>query len=279
MYACLPLSVPNTARPPRVPMPSSSAQASSRALYAVSAARVRSIVSKIEGIEDEVITDMILRHLARCASDDDADRPGLHAMLSIITDRADALADEIAPHREPVSDARASEWPFKNITLREAAALEPAALGLEVRQCADSAKGRGIFATRRLRAGELVGVYFGVRLSFESYWLRYGARGGDDEAGEYVFLLPSWSRDEVRGERVHCIDAEDEATSSWARFFNHAINANIECRVDATGGVWFEVGAAPIEKGAELAFNYGPSFSRKPWYRHLLEESLVQVSI
>ena len=35
--------------------------------------------------------------------------------------------------------------------------------------------GHGVFATRTLHCGELVGVYLGERLTFNNWWLRHGA--------------------------------------------------------------------------------------------------------
>lgn len=136
------------------------------------------------------------------------------------------------------------------------------ACGVEIRLCADNAaKGRGAFAVRRLRAGDIVGVYHGEQLTQREYAIRHGKlapitpdeareqderrarilaldplvdqpQGGLENHGAYVLsLLPETSatvkkfidgEDDLNDEHVSCIDAEDPSRSSWCRFINHA---------------------------------------------------------
>ena len=60
------------------------------------------------------------------------------------------------------------------------------ARGVEIRPCEDvPEKGMGAFATRSIPSGELVGVYWGERLTMREHALRHGWRtGGDREADE-----------------------------------------------------------------------------------------------
>lgn len=55
----------------------------------------------------------------------------------------------------------------------------PLACGVEIRECAeDPSKGMGAFATRRICAGSVVGVYWGERLTMREHALRHGWRTG-----------------------------------------------------------------------------------------------------
>jgi len=56
-----------------------------------------------------------------------------------------------------------------------------AARGVEVRPCVDEpAKGKGVFARRRLVRGELVGLYWGEKLTRREYLARHGETRGVD---------------------------------------------------------------------------------------------------
>mmetsp|Transcript_37896 Transcript_37896/g.75990 ORF Transcript_37896/g.75990 Transcript_37896/m.75990 type:complete len:84 (-) Transcript_37896:224-475(-) len=65
----------------------------------------------------------------------------------------------------------------------------------------------------------------------------------------------------VRGEPVHCIDAEDPKVSSWCRYLNHARGraCNADQQVDAQGHVWF-VANQEILPGVEVCFDYGDEY-------------------
>ena len=288
-------------------------------LFEVSKARVRDVVTRLEGCADEIIVDMIMRHLARCESDEDADAPGLERLLSVIigSERASGLSRALLP---PPDEQRASDmrsrlpdfWPFTetvgSLPMDRASPIEPsgpfglAARGVEVRRCVDrQAKGLGAFAMRFLSHGELVGLYRGERLTFSQFWLRHAAMrdgngglsgtqavsaatlrdrewaaeriqrlaalthgapiGGANNGAKYVFKLPPWAHDEVDGEPVYCVDAEDPNRSSWCRYLNHAPcespMCNCEARVDARGNIWFVVSApSGVVAGTELCFDY-----------------------
>jgi hypothetical protein len=306
-------------------------------LRSICEARVRGIVNRVEGFCDEVLVGMIMRHLERCPNEEDADAPGLLRMLSILVVREHAaqLTDAIVPphvaeddaRRRSRGDAMASrqpdEWPFletlgpipaRSVALDPAGPYGAAARGVEVRHCVDSpAKGLGVFATRELRAGELVGLYVGEKLTFSEFWARHGAVrradgslahtvppadeggcrvapcesaiaahdrsialerlarlgaltpgdgapcGGWNNQGTYVFRLPPYAQDRVRGKAVYCVDAEDPNQSSFCRYLNHDRGSacNVAARVDAHGAIWFAIVAARVAAGTELCFDYG----------------------
>ena len=181
-----------------------SSSADDQVMLAVCRARIRSKVVNVLNFDDQVIVDMILRHVVRCASHgdgEDADIPGLQELLSILVGREHAatLSNVLLAEPAPPEDARHvpfSTWPFDDtigpmpsdaasrLSALDANGLGPfgkagvlgqAARGVEVRRCADPSIGQGVFATRTLRRGELVGVYLGERLTFNSWWLRHGA--------------------------------------------------------------------------------------------------------
>ena len=123
------------------------------------------------------------------------------------------------------------------------------ACGVKIHQCDDPRKGRGVFATRRITTGEVVGVYWGELLSIDEYRARHvdssglvaaacertrrlgalrdGAPiGGAGNSGAYcVALVPHGLEDTIKrdGLAIPCyIDAEDPMRSSWPRYINHA---------------------------------------------------------
>lgn len=176
-------------------------------LLAVCEARIRDRVVTIIGYDDEVIIDMILRHVLRCAMDgegEDADIGGLTALLAILVgdERAatlsnDLLAEPALPPGAESTRVPFATWPFDDsigpLPVDDAArqsALSAdgplfgtGARGVEVRTV-DPSIGQGVFATRPLRHGELVGVYIGERLTFNSWWTRHGA--ARDAAGGLI---------------------------------------------------------------------------------------------
>lgn len=173
-----------------------------------------------------------------------------------------------------------------------------AACGAEVKQCTDAPqKGRGAFATRRILAGRVVGVYAGELLNQREHALRHAERGPlflpPDEAeqavldervqrltrlsdadgaptggvgnhGGYAFaLLPDVTSQQFPDRRAY-VDAEDPTRSAWPRFVNHASErthaCNAEPKTDALRClVWLEARRV-IEVGEEICFDYGPLF-------------------
>jgi len=85
-------------------------------------------------------------------------------------------------------------WPFDAsigpLPEDVATALNPdgpwgqAARGVEVRDCSDPARGMGVFARRRLLAGDLVGLYWGEKLTRREYISRHG--GERDSTGALI---------------------------------------------------------------------------------------------
>jgi hypothetical protein len=168
-----------------------------RLLLTVCEARIRAKVVEILQYDDSVVVDMIFRHVVRCATHgdgEDADISGLRDLLAILVgkDHAATLSDALlAEPAQPEQVRREpfSSWPFDDsvgplpsdaasrlIALEENGPLfGTTARGVEVRRCADPSMGHGVFATRTLHCGELVGVYLGERLTFNNWWLRHGA--------------------------------------------------------------------------------------------------------
>ena len=158
-----------------------------RALLAVCAARVRATVTRVEGFDDEIIVDLIMRHLQRC-SEDDGDPPALVQMLTILIgdERAQAIAHAILPQHDQVQCEPAvwdeDEFGPPPTMISIGGPFGTAARGVEVRSCEDLDKGLGVFATRVLPPGALVGVYCGERQTFHAFWSRHGAARTSDGA-------------------------------------------------------------------------------------------------
>lgn len=102
--------------------------------------------------------------------------------------------------------------------------------------------GRGVFAARRLRESELIGLYAGRRYAAEDI----GSREWDP-ALTYVFGLSDGS----------VIDASEGGNDT--RFINHACEPNcIAYEVETRSGLAIEIRTLrPVERGAELSLDYG----------------------
>ena len=141
-----------------------------------------------------------------------------------------------------------------------------AARGVEIRQCANVKKGMGAFATRKLIAGGVLGVYFGELLTMRQHVLRHGWRlyqvahkptkaeqqemceresrlaaltsgqpsGGANNGSAYCFsLFPEALKDALGSttlpRRIAYIDCEDPNRSTWCRYVNHAPAGDPAC--------------------------------------------------
>ena len=102
-------------------------------------------------------------------------------------DEEEELDEDVLAFLLPRMEKAADEWPAESgltppLTAEEV--LDPdgpwgvAARGVEIRLCADAEKGMGAFATRPIASGELVGVYWGERLTMREHALRHGWRTG-----------------------------------------------------------------------------------------------------
>jgi SET domain-containing protein len=101
--------------------------------------------------------------------------------------------------------------------------------------------GRGVFATRDIRKGEVIGEYVGERISHaEANW-RYRNRDPDDN---HTFLFTVSSRT--------VIDATREGNAT--RFINHRCDPN--CEPQIRRGRVFIVAIRAIRAGDELGFEY-----------------------
>lgn len=142
--------------------------------------------------------------------------------------------------------------------------------GVAIRMCKEPGKGEGVFASRPIPRGTIVGVYVGEMLSQRAYALRHkktrlafgsipvegsaehedaiakekerAARlgaltrgvpiGGASNGGSYVWeLLPSVVR--YPEDRMAYIDGEDPNRSSWCRYINNAPTGTSECNLHA----------------------------------------------
>lgn len=271
-------------------------------------ARTRACVVQLEGCEDEVVVGMVLRHLSRHMIRTQKERhlsvAELATLLAVLIKSTNAiiLANAIVPwpNDDSSTQQQPDAWPYEAtvgaLPADLAAPIDPigpfglAARGAVVRACVGQpAKGDGVFATRWLRKGELVGLYTGEHLTYREFWSRHGGGfDGDDDCdkgaaegssangavvtpfGKYTFRLPPYAMGRTaHGERVFCVDAQDPSLSSWTRYLNHAPGdshaCNVAPRVDVRGAIWFVVQAERIEPGSELCFDYGgPTASFAP---------------
>lgn len=132
--------------------------------------------------------------------------------------------------------------------LRSPAPESAAALGLKVR--AAEGMGRGLFATRALEEGVVIGQYTGDVLDVTDFVTRYP--DGGKERGDYVVRVsPEW-----------WIDAACEARSNHTRFINHADAPNVGAFGDELGDaprlVLFTL--KPVAAGEQLLLDYGPGY-------------------
>lgn len=102
--------------------------------------------------------------------------------------------------------------------------------------------GTGVFARRKIRAGECIIEYRGQRISWEEAQARHEARGGPLNHTFYFSLSDGRIIDGgVRG--------------NAARFINHACAPNCEAREHDDGRV-FLYALQDIARGQELLFDY-----------------------
>lgn len=148
-------------------------------------------------------------------------------------------------------------------------------------------KGLGVFSTVNLPAGTYLGEYTGEillndHIKDRRYVQEYYLRTLDDVAwcasrldrgqtmtGCYLYgisLPPTSSSTSLEKKRIY-IDAEDEYSSTWTRFINHAFppHANVcprsihESYTTGQPRVWF-VTNRHVHRGEELCFDYGDDY-------------------
>lgn len=131
-------------------------------------------------------------------------------------------------------------------------------------------KGFGAFALRRFEAGSIVGDYCGEAISQREINARY-EKTEPLKIDDHLWVISRQQRSIpttgdylYRVENDLFIDAEDPDVSSWARFINHASEANLQGKSLAksyTGEprVWF-VARRDIEPGDELTWDYGDDY-------------------
>lgn len=179
--------------------------------------------------------------------------------------------DEVTEFVNMKLQAQADAWPESAPAAprNDDEALDPNgpwglhACGVAIRRCEDDdAKGLGAFATRTIRAGSVVGVYWGEVLTQRAHTVRHGWRSGtalaDVTYAEQCALEERRARLAALGPRApmhgadngsaYCfsvlpddllaalgstmlpsrpayIDGEDPDLSSWCRFINHCSEA------------------------------------------------------
>lgn len=137
------------------------------------------------------------------------------------------------------------------------AELEPLSIGEDVQIGESKGRGMGVFATRDLLPGEILGRYKGRMLSEEQY---QEACAAGTTSGDYAFEL---------GDSGWLVDGEELAQSSWLRYVNHSVRrANCEagaCKAFGETYAIYLTTTQPISKGQECFFNYGDDY----WDREL----------
>ena len=110
--------------------------------------------------------------------------------------------------------------------------------------------GRGVFATRRIRAGRSLIAYEGQGLTGKEVEERYG----DEEAANDPHTLLF----HVEGDRY--VDAS--VGGNDARFINHSCDPN--CESDVVDGAVVIRAIRNIQPGAELTYDYSLEIEAKP---------------
>lgn len=166
--------------------------------------RIAACVVRVCGCDDRIIVGMITRQLAHSQSGsaletllnvvigasaaaqlsrEVLEESQQKAPATLLTGCSDGSADASRRVRARGLAPEFSEWPFEHIgplptvtaeALRQDGPWGCAARGVVVQQCNDRAKGMGVFADRSLSAGELVGLYWGERLTRSEYLARHG---------------------------------------------------------------------------------------------------------
>ena len=119
--------------------------------------------------------------------------------------------------------------------------------GIEVRASTIPGAGQGVFATMRLPANRVIGLYRGEIITMQEFDARYP----NGELGEYVLQI---SRDTF-------IDARDPARGNWTRYVNdgHLADGRNLCNLSFTARSGLRT-KRPIEVGEELFVSYGPHY-------------------
>ncbi len=116
--------------------------------------------------------------------------------------------------------------------------------------------GRGLFAKKRIPAGEQVIEYVGERINKEESdrrgWARIDYAKASGDAAVYIFTL----------DEVHDIDGN--VPENVARLINHSCEPNCESYIE-DGHIWIAA-LRDIAKGEELFYNYG--FDLESWQDH-----------
>ena len=253
---------------------------------------VRRSAAEIQGVQWDCIgpADRSQSHADRAEID-----PFFRDWLQAV--RAIAAAEDRARQSEDAHvDDWSAAWPAAPTTAAEA--LDPhgpwsaSACGVEIRACRDKSKGKGVFATRKIPAHALVGVYWGEQLTQRQLDVRHGVEGqphsatdlaeltplekvlrrcrrerlrsaadppmkGEANGGTYFFKLVA-RRLVARTLEVVGIDGEDPALSSWCRYINSdsPYRANVASKMDGRRSlVWVEA-TREIARGEEVCFVY-----------------------
>ena len=157
---------------------------------------IRAHVARVVGEADEVLISMIIRSRER-----GEDRGYLVSLLAVLVGKRQAA--ELTFDGSHRNKNEREVWPFTeqgvplptnlSATLNYNHALFGlAARGIELKPCADPGKGIGAFATRTLRRGALVGIYYGEKLTYREFLARHAVPR--DENGVHTESDWAWRR-------------------------------------------------------------------------------------
>jgi hypothetical protein len=102
--------------------------------------------------------------------------------------------------------------------------------------------GKGGFALRTIRKGEVIGEYIGERIDDDEADRRYPEDGGDEPHHTFLFALEDGS----------VLDAAVGGNST--RFLNHSCDPNCEA-IEEEGHIYIKA-LRTIRKGEELVYDY-----------------------
>ena len=119
---------------------------------------------------------------------------------------------------------------------------------IEIKQSGIKGAGKGVFALRDIKRGEVLNFYKGKKITGRQY---ERMRGDSD----YAFSV------NCRGKEI-LYDAQKVRDGNWTRYMNHASSIRKGENVEPyyySCKVWFRT-IRPIKKGTELLFDYGDDY-------------------
>lgn len=119
-------------------------------------------------------------------------------------------------------------------------------------------KGRGVFTTKSLPAGEIIEISPVIVLSAKD-------RKHLEETKLFHYIF-EWGKSRKKA----------AVALGYISIYNHSYNANCEYEMDYEAATITIKTVKAIEKGAELSINYNavPDDSTEVWFHHLIEPSI-----